>query len=231
MRAPPDMQRTIGAPLLSDPFRAVRIEAAKMLAGAIDGASAQQRNAFEAAAAEFVASQRYNADRPEARTALGAFEIRRGHFEQGVKDLRSSIALDPSFGGAYLELADAFRDAGQEPDAAATLREGLVRLPREATLHHALGLSLVRSKHSDEALRELAQATKLDPGNARFAYVLGIAQHSFGQGKTAIATLEAASRRHPADRDILEALVTFHGEAGDRAEATRDAERLRALGQ
>jgi predicted CXXCH cytochrome family protein len=231
MRAPPDAQRSTGAPLLSDPFRAIRIEAAKMLAGEIDGVGEQQRNAFEAAAAEFVASQRYNADRPEARTALGAFEIRRGSFAQGVKDLRSGIALDPTFAGAYVELADAFRDAGQEADAEATLREGLARLPRDATLHHALGLSLVRVKRSDEALRELAQATKLDPGNARFAYVLGVAQHSFGDAKAAIATLEAASSRHPADREILEALASFHGEAGDRVGAERYAERLRTLGR
>jgi Flp pilus assembly protein TadD len=231
MNAPADAKRSIGAPLLSDPFRSVRVEAAKMLAGNIEGASAQQRNAFEAAAAEFVASQRYNADRPEARTALGAFEIRQGDFAEGVKTLRSSIALDPSFAGAYVELADAFRDAGQEADVAATLREGLARLPRDATLHHALGLSLVRSKQSDEALRELAQATKLDPVNARFAYVLGVAQHSFGEAKAAVATLEAASSRHPADRAILEALVSFNREAGDRVEADRYVERLRALGQ
>jgi predicted CXXCH cytochrome family protein len=231
MNAPADAKRSIGAPLLSDPFRSVRVEAAKMLAGNIEGASAQQRNAFEAAAAEFVASQRYNADRPEARTALGAFEIRQGDFAEGVKTLRSSIALAPTFDGSYVELAAAFRDAGQEADVAATLREGRARLPRDATLHHALGLSLVRSKQSDEALRELAQATKLDPVNARFAYVLGVAQHSFGEAKAAVATLEAASRAHPADRAILEALVSFNREAGDRVEADRYVERLRALGQ
>jgi len=230
-RAPAEAKRSLGAALLSDPFRAVRIEAAKMLAGEIDAASPQQRAAFDAAAAEFVASQRYNADRPEARTALGAFEIRRGDFAQGVKDLRSSIALDPTFAGAYLDLADAFRDAGQEADAEGTLREGLSRLPRDAMLHHALGLSLVRAKRSDEALRELAQATKLDPANARFAYVLGVAQYSFGNAKAAFATLEAASGRHPGDRDILEALANFTGEAGDRAGAERYAERLRALGR
>lgn len=230
-RAPSDAQLAAGVSLLSDPMRAVRVAAAEMLAGVIDSASTQQRNAFEAAAAEFVESQRYNADRPEARTALGTFEIRRGDFARGVDDLRSSIALDPAFAGAYLALADAFRDAGQEADGEAMLREGLARLPRDAALHHALGLSLVRAKRSDEALRELGRATMLDPGNARFAYVLGVAQHSFGDGKAAIATLEAASRRHPADRDILEALVSFHGEAGDRAEADRDAARLRALGQ
>ena len=107
----------------------------------------------------------------------------------------------------------------------------LKRLPLEARLHHALGLSLVREKRSDEALRELAQASRLDPANARFAYVYGVAQHSFGELKSAISTLEAASSAHPADRDILEALVSFNREANDRRNADRYAERLRALPQ
>ena len=230
-RAPPQSQLAYGAPLLSDSYRAVRIEAAKMLAGKLGGATEPQRNAFDTAAAEFVASQRFNADRPEARTALGAFEIRRGDFAQGVADLESSIALDPTFAGAYLELADAYRGAGDETHVEATLRQALARLPHDAMLHHALGLSLVRAKRPDEALRELADAAKLDPRNPRFAYVYGVAQSSFGQSKAAIATLEAASNAHPADRDILEALVSLARKAGDARQADRYAERLRALGQ
>lgn len=125
--------------------------------------------------------------------------------------------LDPNRGSANLE-------------AIANAAQGLTHLPRDAALHHALGLSLVRAKRSQEALAELAQATKLDPANAHFAYVLGVAQHSFGDAKAAIATLGAASRAHPADREIVEALVSFHREAGDRVEAERYADRLRALG-
>jgi predicted CXXCH cytochrome family protein len=231
MHASPDAQLAMGSPLLSDPYRALRVEAARLLAGSLASATAQQRDAFDAAAAEFVASQRYDADRPEARTALGSFEVRRGEFPQGVQDLESSIALDPMFAGAYLELADAFRATGREADVQATLRAALKQLPLDARLHHALGLSLVREKRSDEALRELAQASRLEPANARFAYVYGVAQHSFGELKSAISTLEAASSAHPADRDILEALVSFNREANDRRNADRYAEQLRALPQ
>jgi predicted Zn-dependent protease len=56
-----------------------------------------------------------------------------------------------------------------------------------------------------------------------------VAQHSFGRPKAAIATLEAASSAHPADRDILEALASFYREAGNQLEADRYAERVRAL--
>jgi hypothetical protein len=64
--------------LLSDPVRAIRIEAASLLADVpLTAASAERRAAFERAAAEYVESQRYNADRADARVNLGSFEARR----------------------------------------------------------------------------------------------------------------------------------------------------------
>lgn len=228
-RAPSDMQLRYGAHLLSDPYRALRIDAAGMLAGAVGDATAPQREAFAAAAAEYAESQRFNADRPEARTSLGAFDVRRGNAVQGIAELQSSIALDPLFAPAYVELADAYREMGQEARAEGILRDGLARLPRAAALHHALGLTLVRMKRSDAALAELAEAAKLDTTNARFAYVYGVALNSFGRSAAAIAALTAASRTHPANRDILEALASMHRDAGDRAEAARYDDRVRAL--
>ena len=62
------------APLLTDSNRGVRIHAAALLA-AVPSASQPpaDREPFQRAAAEFVAAQRLNADRPEARSALGKF--------------------------------------------------------------------------------------------------------------------------------------------------------------
>ena len=56
------------SPLLSDPSRGVRIRAVALLA-AVPTASQPpaDRERFERAAAEFIAAQRLNADRPEAR--------------------------------------------------------------------------------------------------------------------------------------------------------------------
>jgi Tfp pilus assembly protein PilF len=56
----------------------------------------------------------------------------------------SALALDPQFPGAYLNLADAYRQMNREAEGEATLRRGLTLLPRAADLHHALALLLVR---------------------------------------------------------------------------------------
>ena len=58
----------LAAPLLADPFKVLRIEAASVLAAVpAQQLSAAQSSAFARASAEYIASQRYNADRAEAR--------------------------------------------------------------------------------------------------------------------------------------------------------------------
>jgi Flp pilus assembly protein TadD len=87
----------------------------------------------------------------------------------------------------------------------------------------------MRMKRIDAALAELELAAKLEPGNARFAYVYAVALHSTGKSEAAIARLKKAFADHPNDRDILEALVSFHQARGESAEAKTYAERLRKL--
>jgi hypothetical protein len=67
------------SPLLSDSSRGVRIKAASLLA-AVPTADQPpgDRHRFDGAAAEFVAAQRLNADRPEAHASLGNFSLGEG---------------------------------------------------------------------------------------------------------------------------------------------------------
>ena len=163
---------SLTAALLSDPVRAVRIEAASILA-AVPAAqlTTEQRAAFERAASEFVETQRYNADRAEARVNLGAFYGNRGDAAKAEEEIKAAIRLEPFFIPAYVNLADLYRARGRDADGEPILRQGLKVAPKSALLHHALGLALVRMKRNDEALGELERATMLEPGNARFAYV------------------------------------------------------------
>jgi Tfp pilus assembly protein PilF len=228
--APGDNRASLVAPLLSDPARAVRLEAVSVLAPVPAAQlSADERAAFESAAREYVATQRYNADRPEARLNLGTFYGRRGDAARATEEIKAAIRLEPHFIPAYVNLADIYRATGRDPDGERILRQGLKIAPNSAILHHALGLALVRMRHSDEALREFERATELEPGNARFVYVYAVALQSTGKSEAAIARLEKALRIHPSDRDILAALASFHQTRGENAAANRYTERLRAL--
>jgi predicted CXXCH cytochrome family protein len=173
----PPLQRRAVAPLLGDPVRTVRMQAARTLAPLADDAfSVDELTAFRRAAGEFIAAERFNADRPEHRTNLGAFLADRGDWAASEAEYRAALVLDARFVPAWTNLADLMRVAGREADAEATLREGLKQAPGAAALHHSLGLSLVRQQRKEEALKELKRATELDPGNRRFAYVYDVAR-------------------------------------------------------
>jgi predicted CXXCH cytochrome family protein len=176
-RAPLDVRMSLAAPLLSDPLRALRIDAASLLAP-VPFDQLGTSPTFARAAAEFVESQRYNADRPEGRVNLGTFEGNRSDMAGSERDMRSAIRLDPFFIPAYVNLADMYRTRGRDTDGVDVLREGLRVVPDSAVLHHALGLALVRLQRTGDALGEFKRATVLEPDNARFAYVYDVAKQS-----------------------------------------------------
>ena len=178
----PPTERLAVVPLLSDPVRAVRMRAARTLAPVPDQALGPGAAAYASAAEEYIAGERFNADRPEDRTNLGGFFTERGRYQEAEAQFRSALALDPAYVPAWVNLADLMRLREREADVEALLREGLTHAPSDAMLHHVLGLSLVRQGRKADALRELKRATELAPDNARFAYVYGVARQELAPG-------------------------------------------------
>jgi Flp pilus assembly protein TadD len=217
----------LASPLLSDSNHGVRIRAAALLAAVpAQNQPAADRERFERAAAEFVAAQRLNADRPEARSALGNFLARRGQPAEAETEHKAALLLSAQYVPAAVNLADLYRQQGRESDGESVLRTAIATSPRDAGLHFALGLTLVRLKRADEALVELRHAAELEPDRARYAYVHAVALHTGGHVAGAIAALKANLARHPRDRETLMALVGFHRDAGEVDAALAYAEEL-----
>jgi Flp pilus assembly protein TadD len=227
---PPAALVSAFAPLLGDPVRAVRIEVARALAGADQQAlTPAQRTAFAAAYLELFDAEMVDADRPEAHLNLGLIEARRRRPAEAEAQYETALRLDPRFVPALVNLADLDRQRGQDQDGAELLRKAVALEPENADARHSLGLALVRQKNYAAALAELRKANELAPDNARYAYVYAIALNSTGVRGRAAELLEATHLRHPTDRDVLAALVSFAREAGDFAVALRHARELAAL--
>jgi predicted CXXCH cytochrome family protein len=213
--------------LLSDSNRGVRIRAAALLAAVpTAGQPSADRERFERAAGEFIAAQRLNADRPEARSTLGNFYARRGRGADAEGEYKAALRLSPHYTPAAVNLADLYRQLGRDGDAENVLRQAIATSPLDAGLHHALGLTLTRLKRPDEALAELRRAAELEPDRGRYAYVYAVALQSGGRRDEATAVLRDGLARHPDDRDILQALMSYSRDAGDIATALAYAERL-----
>jgi len=221
---PPQERLRLLAPLFSDPLRAIRIEAARAAAGQQDALALERRAAWQQAADEYVATLRYTADRPEAHTALGTFYSRLGRHDAAQAAFAQARALDPRHVPAYLNAADASRVQGSDAEARRMLELGLEQAPRNAALHHALGLTLVRLGQPQEALRELERAARLAPAEPRYTYVYAVALNSTGKSSEALLVLERAAARWPDNRDLLLALATMQRDAG-RVAAARDTVR------
>ena len=67
------------------------------------------------------------------------------------------------------------------------------------------------------------------PDNARYAYVYAVALNSSGARSEAMALLEQTHQQHPADREVLTALISIAQSAGDIATALRYAREMVAL--
>jgi Flp pilus assembly protein TadD len=214
--APLEQRWSIASPSLSDAVRAVRIRAVSLLGDLPPSRLSEgDRSIFERAASEFIAAQKFNADRPEARTTLGNFYARRGYRDEAEAEYKAALRLSPQFTGAAINLADLYRQTGREGAGENILRTAIKVVPNDAGLHHAVGLNLVRLKRLDEALVELRSAADLDRANPRYAHIYGVALHSAGRQLEAIAYLKDSLAGHPQNRDIIMAIVSFSREVGD----------------
>ncbi len=226
----PPAARLGATALLGDSLRAIRMQAAWLLAPAVERLTRDDdRAAFARARDEFIASQRFNADRAEHRTTLGTFFMTLGRADDAAAEYRAAITLAPQFAPAYVNLADLERSRGREPEAERVLRDGLARAPGDARLHHALALSLARAGRSADAVSELAKATSLAPTDATYAYAYAVALNSTGNRASAIRTLEVARRRHPTDPQLLYGLALFQRDAGNLVAARALARELLRL--
>jgi predicted CXXCH cytochrome family protein len=227
--SPPRFVRAV-APLLSDAVRAVRIEAARALAGTdLLALTPQQQTAFVKATAELVAAETVDADRPEAHLNLGLLEVRRRQLPDAEKEYRTALRLDPNFVPALVNLADLARARGMDEEGAELLKKAMAIEPDNADVRYALGLFFVRRHDYTAALDLLRRAHELMPDNARYAYVYAVALNSSGKAREASATLEQAHQQHPADRDVLMALVSIARDQGNFAAALGHARALVAL--
>ncbi len=227
---PPDQRVAQAAPLLGDPIRAVRLAAARALAGTPPQALAEGQQAdLERALAELVQSELVNADRPESHVNLATLYARLGRPADAESELRTALWLAPRFIPAMVRLADLFRAQGRAADGERFLEQALRVAPDSAEALHALGLLRVRQGRRAEAVDLLRRAAAAQPDSVRFSYVYAVALQSTGDAARAIRVLAEAHRRRPADREVLMALATFLAERGNAKAALGYAEKLVVL--
>jgi tetratricopeptide (TPR) repeat protein len=227
---PIDVRWTKGKAALSDPIKAVRMEAASLLADMpLPNMSGAERDAWDKASQEYIAAKRFNADRGEERANLARFYVKQGKADLAEQEYLAAIKLAPRQVPPRVDLADLYRAAGREAEAETLLRQTISHTPEAAAAHHALGLALIRQKRYAEAISSLKRAAELEPAQPRYAYVYGVALQSTGQADEARRVLAAALLASPSNVEILTALLQDALKLRALKGALSYAERLRSV--
>jgi len=203
-------------PMLTDPVKAVRAAAARWLASIpVDALEVSDRSKLDAALQEYIAIQRFNADRPESYNNLGTLYADQGDWLGAEAVIKDAIKIDPGSTISALNLADIYQHLGREANAQALILGVIKRHPQDALAYHALGLSYLRQKRMHDALPSLRKASEIDPTSARFSTVYALALYRDGQPVPAIKQLEVEHEQHPTDHDALRTLVALCKEMRD----------------
>ncbi len=224
---PPQAKLEAAAPLLQDPIRAVRIEAARVLASVPSQSfTPEQRQHFEAALGEFMAVQMATADTPGAHLNLAVVEVQRGNLTAAEQSYRTALQLDPAFLPARFNLANLYNQMGRNPEAERVLRDALQDAPEEGELHYSLGLLLAEEQRLEEAAEALRQASALLPKRVRVHYNYGLTLQHLGRRAEAESALRTAHQIEPNDAGVLQALAIFYVQVRRWDRAATYAEQL-----
>lgn len=170
----------------------------------------------------------------------GAEALRAGKSDEALEWLRKAVAIDPDFGGGWVNLGVALRRQGDTAAAEAAYRKALEADPQTSSAYSNLA-SLLRTRGQDaEAERLLALATNVDRRNPFSYLALGDLSLSQGRLEEARRFYRKALRLHQEDAEVFAALGMVALASGDpgearkwlrRAESTdRENARVRQLG-
>ncbi len=224
---PPAERVAAGAPLLRDVTRAVRIEAARVLAAVpADRFDATQRKALDAALAEFVEAQTAMADMPASHLNLAVLFAAQGKRDLAESEYLTALRMDPYFAPARVNLVTLYNSLSRNADAERVLREGIKRTPNEGELYYSLGLLLAEQKRLTEAADALGKAARLMPQRARVRYNHALTLDMLSREKEAEAALLQAFHLDPRDADIAYAAAAFYVQRRQWKRALPFAEQL-----
>ncbi|MEI6860000.1 MAG: multiheme c-type cytochrome [Shewanella sp.] len=162
---------------LDESRKSVRVEIARQLASLpLQQLPKAKSKVLSAMFDEFIESAQFNASAPESQVLLGLFYFERQDYALAEQSYRQALNISPRSESAGINLADLYRQLGQEQQSLVMLKQTLALLPNSATTNYSIGLWHVRDGNYIMALNWLLTASELDPINWRYAstYALGL---------------------------------------------------------
>lgn len=130
--------------------------------------------------------------------------LQHGDFAKASERLHEAMKIPEAEPYALSMLAAEHLKRNEFDSAVPMLQSALNMVPGVAANHSNLAWALSVQGHNAEALKEARRATQLDPGHARYRYVLGVILLRLHQMEEAEFHLQKASKEIHAAGDMLE---------------------------
>lgn len=218
-------------PLLHDPVRLVRTEAARVLAAA-PGAEMRgsQRHALEAALAEFKQGQMVSNDRAASHMTMAILYENLGDDDAAIAAYETAIRVEPTVTGPRTNLAALYDRLAEAQERAA--RNAVMQRDKETAMkiaEKAFGYHQKAAALRNQELQWLARDARLLPDSAPIQYRYGMSLYLHGRYEEAGNALRAAVRLEPNQPEFLLGLALFYKEMKEFEKALAVASQLLEL--
>jgi len=216
------------APLLNDPVKSVRMQAANRLATFRKNAFNEiQYSLFVKALDEYKISQEYVADFPMGRHNLGNFYAKINDVAKAEENYREALAIDNLFYPAKSNLALIYYQQGKTGAAEDLLHDLVANHPDVLDGYYYLALLYAEQKKYTEAIGLLETASTKPGIYPRIFYNLGLLYQQTGQDDKCINAFETGLGLDPCNADLLYALFAFYMNRDDRVKAGPYVEKMK----
>jgi tetratricopeptide (TPR) repeat protein len=127
--------------------------------------------------------------------------------------LQQAIALDPTYGAAYSQLAKLYYSAGEMEKASEAIAKALARNPYQPDFLYVQGKVLEKQGKAEEALAAFAQAALVNPKESDAYFEMGEIYQQRNDRAHALAAYKKAVELSPEDADYQRALAALSGSA------------------
>jgi tetratricopeptide (TPR) repeat protein len=196
-------------PMLKDPVRSVRTEAARILARSPETLfSGEDLVLFNEVFAELKLRYTSNLDRPESHLSLGILAENRNQPFVAEKHYQQAVRRESTYVPARMNLATLLSQRGRSGEAEKLLIEAAELQPSWGQVHYSLGLLLAEDPNRlPEAIRSLERASAYWKDNPRVFNNLAIAYWQSDKIEDAINSFLQAIRIQPENPEFLQNVV------------------------
>ena len=215
------------SPLLNDPVKAVRTQAASKLSFIPENQMAEPvRTAFRKALSDYEKLNLYASDFASGRHNLGILYGNLGKLNEAEQSYVEALHIDKDFYPAKVNLAMLYNQQGKNDVAEKLYKEILKDNPDLDELYYSLALLLAEKGNYKESLEYMQKASEHTPDHARIFYNMALLRQKLNQPELAEKSFLRALEIEPDNFDFLYGICYLYIQNSDWKNAKHYAAKM-----